>query len=280
LTNLAQGCEALCGMRSVLSSVMAAPLICFPSAHKRIPGLDLGVAARCWVAALSLGAGLSGAAQDTAVVHNMGMFFPSPMENDRWNLSLGFVTYTTPEDLTEEVRVRVPAGDLHILRRLPHGFYLDARLLFQVVQNHLSLGARWATPLNDKFTFSLGDDVAYWRGNLPIQGFDCKASGWMNYPSLSLGYRSRRDLLFTAKAEMLITTNYSFIIEGNAREHDTDLVSGSAFSLFIEQPFFKKTYVTLGFTLAYTDFLWTTWSLFDSFDRNLLFPQITTALIL
>jgi hypothetical protein len=239
-----------------------------------------GVQRRSCLAVLCIIAGLAGTAQDTAAVHNMGMFFPAPMEEERWNVSLGFVTYTTPEDLTEEVRVRVPAGDLHVLHRLPHGFYLDGRLLFQVVQNHLSLGGRWATSLSDKFTFSLGDDVAYWRGNLPIQGFDCSASGWMNYPSVSLGFRSRRDLLFTLKAEMIITTNYAFLIEGKARDYDTDLVSGSAFSLFVEQPFFKKTYVTLGFTLAYTDFLWTTWSLFESFDRNLLYPQITTALIL
>jgi hypothetical protein len=219
------------------------------------------------------------AAQDTTAVRNPGLFFPGSMEAGHWNLSLGIHTFTTPEDLTEEVRVRVPAVDAHVLRHLYKGFYLDGRLLVQVVQNHLSIGARWAVPLNDKFTFSLGDDVAYWRGNLPIQGFDCKGRGWMNYPSVSLGFRSRHDLLFTAKAEMLITTNYAFTIEGKSVEYDTDVVSGSAYSLYMEQPFFKKTYITLGFTLAYTDFLWATWSLFDTFERNLLYPQITTALV-
>ena len=219
-------------------------------------------------------------AQDTTVARNMGMFFPTPWEDDPWNLSLGFLTYTTPQDLTEEVRVRVPAADIHVLRRLYKGFYLDGRLLVQGVQNHLSVGARWATPLNDRFTFSLGDDVAYWRGHLPIQGFDCRASGWMNYPNVSLGFRSRHDLLFTLKAQMLITTSTAFTIEGNRRAFDTDVVSGSAFSLYMEQPFFKKSSITLGFTLAYTDFLWATWSLFETFDRNLLYPQITTGLIL
>lgn len=214
------------------------------------------------------------------MVRNMGMFFPSPTALNPWNYSLGFHTITTPEDLTEEVRVRVPALDAHVLRRVYKGFYLDGRLLAQGVQNHLSVGGRWAHRLNDQFSFSLGDDVAYWRGSLPIQGFDCNARGWMNYPSISLGLRSRRDLLFTLKAEMLITTNYTFTIEGKARAYDTDLVSGSAFSLYMEQPFFKRSYITLGFTLAYTDFFWATWSLFESFDRNLLYPQITTCLVL
>ena len=170
-------------------------------------------------------------AQDTAAVRNMGMFFPDHLEDDRWHLSIGFLTFTIPEDITEEVRVRIPAGDIHVVRLLHEGFYLDGRLLVQGVQNQLSIGARWATPLNDKFTFSLGDDVAYWRGHLPIQGFDCTASGWMNYPSVSVGLRSQRDLLFTAKAELLISTSSTFTIEGISRAFDTDVVSGSAFSL-------------------------------------------------
>lgn len=215
------------------------------------------------------------------IIRNMGMFFPGTMPEPRnWNLSAGIMTFTTPQDITEEVRVRVPAGDAHVLRRLCKGFYLDGRLLFQVVQNHLSIGPHWATRLDSKWYFGLGDDVAYWRGNLPVQGFDCTGSGWMNYPSISIGYRSRRDLLFTLKAEMLITTFRSFIIEGNARDLNTDRVSGSMYSLYMEQPFFKKTYITLGFSLAYTNFLWATWSLFPTFDRNLLYPQITTGLIL
>jgi hypothetical protein len=228
------------------------------------------------IALMPLGSG----AQDTSSVHNLGMFFPDPRDNDKWNLSIGIVTFTTPEDISEEVRVRIPAGDVHVLRHLYKGFYLDGRLLVQGVQNHLSLGARWATRLSDKFTFSIGDDVAYWRGNLPVQGFDSKARGWLNYPSLSFGYRSKRDLLFTVQARMLITTNYELIVGDRKRSYNTDRVSGSAWSLYVEQPFFKRSYITLGFTLAYTNFLWATWSLFETFDRNLLYPQITTALIL
>lgn len=259
---------------------MAAPPAHPRSAERSRAGRRVALCARFAVVMWSVASGLLVRAQDTTSIHDMGIYFPSPVAAGRWNVSLGFVTYTTPEDLTEEVRVRVPAVDLHVTHSLPKGFGLNGRVLVQVVQNHLTMGARWATRLNDKFTFSVGDDVAYWRGNLPVQGFDCKARGWMNYPNLSIGFRSRRDLLFTVKAEMLITTSYSFIIEGNARAYDTDRVSGSAFSLFMEQPFFKGRSVTLGFTLAYTDFLWTTWSLFETFDRNLLYPQITTALIL
>jgi hypothetical protein len=223
---------------------------------------------------------LASSAQSGDERYNLGMFFPGVMEHGDRNISIGFVTFTTPEDITEEVRVRVPAGDAHALQHLYKGFYLDGRVLFQIVQNHYSLGARWATELNDRFSLSLGDDVAFWHGHLPIQDFDCSSNGWMNYPSISIGFRSRRDLLFTLKAELLITTTRSVNIEGRKRAYDTDLVNGAMYSLYIEQPFFKRTYVTLGFSLAYTNFLWATWSLFPTFERNLFYPQFTTALIL
>ncbi len=236
--------------------------------------------ARVLISAALVLSGVHCAAQDTSAVRNLGIFFPSPVERPHWTVSLGILTFTTPQDLTEEVRVRVPAVDLHVVRRLPAGFSLDGRLLAQVVQNHLSLGARWATQLNDKFSFGMGDDMAYWRGNLPIQGFAAKAHGWMNYPSVSLGFRSRRDLLFTAKGELLVTIKKSFSVEDNTRTFEADRLSGYAFSLYMEQPFFKKTRITLGFTLAYAKFMWSTWSLFQTFDRKLPYPQITTALML
>ena len=209
-----------------------------------------------------------------------GMFFPHRTLVRQWDLSLGFLTYTTPEALTEEVSVRAPAGDAHAIYRLPYGFSLEGRLLFQVVQNQLALGARWAVPLNGVFTFGLGDDQAYWRGKLPVQGFNAQGSGWLNYPNISIGFRSRRDLLFTLKAEGLVTTDRAYIIEGKANSFDVDRFSGYAFSLYMEQPFFKRTGVVLGFTLANTKFLWATWSLFQSFDRPVLYPEITVSLIL
>jgi len=49
------------------------------------------------------------------------------------------------------VRVRIPAIDAHALRRLYKGFYLDGRALVQIVQNHYSIGARWAAPLNQRY---------------------------------------------------------------------------------------------------------------------------------
>ena len=210
----------------------------------------------------------------------MGIFFPAPLEGRKWRGSLGIVTFTTPEELTEEVRVRVPAGDAHVMRQLHKGLSLDARLLIQGVQNHLSLGLRWAMPPTRDLYFSVGDDMAYWRGDLIISGFDTRATGWLNYPNVAFGYRTAHDLLITAKAEMIITPQTTFIIEGKEREYRTDPVSGASYSLYLEQPFFKRTHVILGFTATFTDRLWAAWSLFDGADRTLFYPQITLGLLL
>ena len=223
---------------------------------------------------------LNSFASDTTALRMRGVFSPNPKAERGWDLSIGVLTYTTPQALTEEVRVRVPAGDAHAVLRMGSGWSAEGRLLFQVVQNHLSAGMRYAVPINRSLSFGFGDDLAYWRGNLPIDGFDAKGSGWMNYPNVSLGFRSDQDLLFTLKAEALISLNRSYVIAGDRRSFDVQRNSGYALSLYLEQPFFKTTQVTLGFTAAYSRFMWATWSLFQPFDRRVFYPQISMSLIL
>src|SRR5688572_18575438 len=84
--------------------------------------------------------------------------FPAPMKYDTWRGSIGFSFLTTPEDITEEVRLRVPAGELTVLRKLNEHFNLSGQLTFQILQNHLAVGGRWVQKLSDKVSFSAGDE--------------------------------------------------------------------------------------------------------------------------
>jgi hypothetical protein len=54
--------------------------------------------------------------QDTATHHLKGVFFPYPMDRP-WKMSVGFTNTTMPYDITEEIHYRIPALDLHVLRR-------------------------------------------------------------------------------------------------------------------------------------------------------------------
>ena len=227
-----------------------------------------------------LGANYATAQDSTKVKREPGIYFPSPMYNNKWKFTIGFISTSTPEDITEEVRVRAPAGDWHILRKLNSHFNLDGRVQFQIIQNHFSLGFKYAKQLNDHFYFSVGDDVAFWFGKLKVGGFDSKGTGWMNYPNISLGFKTDRKILFTVKTEAIINTNYVFSNGGYEIARDANFMNGFAYSFFIEQPFYNKKHLTLGFSAIYTDFYWQMWSLFETFERRIFYPQITVGFIL
>lgn len=223
----------------------------------------------------------SASAQDLpAETREPCILFPSPMYDKNWQFSIGFISTSTPEDITEEVRVRAPAGDWHFQRKLIPDFRLEGRVLFQLVQNHFSLGIKYTKKISDHFYISAGDDVAFWFGKLDVAGFDSKGSGWMNYPNVSIGYRTGSDLLFTFKTEAIIKTHHAFTNGGYDIGTDINTFSGMAYTLAVEQPFYNKKHLTLAFTALYTNFHWQMWSLFETFDRRIFYPQITIGFII
>ncbi len=208
------------------------------------------------------------------------ILFPTPMDLEKWKFSIGINSTTTPEDITEEVRLRIPVGDFHMLRKLNSDLNLNCRVLFQVLQNQISFGLRWATPLSKKYFLSVGDDLAFWFGKLKIDGFDSKGFGLLNYPNVSVGFKTNNNLLFTIKTEAILNLYDKFYIGNNVISSGNNFYSGSAFTFAIEQPFYNKRHLTLAFTAIYTDFFWQTWSLFETFNRNIFYPQISVGFIL
>ena len=135
-------------------------------------------------------------------------------------------------------------------------------------------------PISSKMYFSAGDDMAYWFGFLNLSGFNSKASGWMNYPNASVGYRTRRDLLVTLKAELAVNLYYEAANGENKFSSGKNYYNGETFTLSLEQPFFNKTHLTLAFSAISNYFYWQTWSLFYKTDRKVFYPQITVGFIL
>ena len=206
--------------------------------------------------------------------------FPSPMKKVNWRSSIGFSFLTTPEDITEEVRLRVPAGELVVLRKLNENFNLSGRLTFQVLQNHVAIGGRWVHKLSEKIYVSAGDEIGYWFGFLPVAGFDSKAHGWMNYINVSVGLRLKQDLWLTFKSESSLNLAFKASNGENVISSDENLYNGEAFTIALEQPFFHKKHMTLSVTGYYNYFQWQTWSLFYLLDRKIFYPQIKLGFIL
>ncbi|MEO5889579.1 MAG: hypothetical protein ABIQ31_04965, partial [Ferruginibacter sp.] len=184
------------------------------------------------------------------------------MYEEHWRSSIGFNLLTTPEDITEEIRIQVPTIDYHVLRRVNDHFVLDGRLFFQALQNHVSVGLHWRKPFGKNWYFSAGNDIGYWFGFLKVSGFDSNASGWLDYPNVSLGYKTRRDLLITFKAQVSVNLYYKSANGESAFSSNEAYYNGETFTLALEQPFYNKKHLTLAFSAIRNNFYWQTWSLF------------------
>lgn len=220
-------------------------------------------------------------AQDSSfTAKHAAIFFPYPMYKEKWRTSIGFTLFTTPEDITEEVRVRVPCGDFHVLRKINNQFILDSRIAFLFLQNQLSTGIRWGKPINNRIYFNIGDDIGYWFGFLTLNGFKSKASGWLNYPNASIGYKTKKNLLVTLKAQVSFNLHYKASIGENDFVSDKRYYNGETFTLALEQPFYNRKHLTLALSAINNYFYWQTWSLFYKTNRKVFYPQITIGFIL
>lgn len=220
-------------------------------------------------------------AQDSIpIIKSPFILFPSPEAHRNWKFSVGIKTTTTPEDITEETNFRIPCADFIAVRRISSALDIRCRLLVQVVQNQVTIGPRWSHSLSKKMFFAIGNDLGYWRGQLNIDEFDTRGYGLFNYPNLSLGYKPKINLLFTFKCEAILNLYDNFQIGRNEVSSLYDFFSGSAYTIAIEQPFYKKRYVSLAFTALYANFFWQTWTLYNTYDRNYFYPQISIGFIL
>ena len=202
------------------------------------------------------------------------------MYREKWRASIGFTLLTTPEDITEETRLRLPSGDLHVLRKINNHFTLDMRLAFQFLQNHLSTGIYYVIPITNKFYISAGDDMAYWFGFLKLEGFNTKGHGFLNYPSISVGYKTNKNLLISLKAATAISLYYKSSIGTESISNGADFYNGESLTLGFEQPFYGRKHLTLAFSAINNYFNWQTWALFYKTDRKIFYPQITVGFIL
>lgn len=218
-------------------------------------------------------------AQDLPIEQQKFIYFPHPMTH-KWTTSIGLTAATLPYDITEELHYRVPAGDFHVIRKISNKVNLDGRISFQVLQNLFTVGPRWTTELNNRVSVGAGDEIGYWFGSVNFAGFKSKGSGWQNYPNLSIGYRFNKQVLLTIRADAIMNFGIKTYAGKERVTTDYRLFSGSSYTIAVEQPFYGKKNLTLGFRAMYTDFFWQTWPAFESFDRNIFFPQLIIGLIL
>jgi hypothetical protein len=208
------------------------------------------------------------------------IIFPYPMYTEKWRSSIGITLLTTPEDITEEVRVRVPAIDFRLLRRINDHFIAEGRINVQLLQNQFLAGFHWVLPLSDKLFLSAGNNIGYWFGFLKMEGFDSKGSGWLTYPNVSLGYKTKRNLLITVSAQPSVNLGYRAYNGNEKTSEGKFFYNGESFTIALEQPFYHHKHLTLAFSAINNYFYWQTWSLFYRVNRKIFYPQVTVGFIL
>ncbi|GAB2571208.1 hypothetical protein GCM10027190_21470 [Spirosoma areae] len=209
------------------------------------------------------------------------IYFPQAPAPNEWRRSIGLVFTSTPPEITEEVRISIPAIDLNLQRGLTKRLYVVGRLQTQLIQSNLTVGVRWAKPLNEKFFISVGDDMSGWFGALKVKDvFNSQAYGFTNTPNISVGYRLTRTLQLMAKTEAIFDFYDRSQVGTLAVIYNQNQLNGMAFTFVLEQPFYNKQHVSLGLRAAYSQRNWQFWSLYETFDQPLFYPQLIFGFIL
>ena len=193
-------------------------------------------------------------------------------------LSIGFTNTTMPYDITEEMHFRVPALDVNLLKRISPKLALSIHGSLQGIQNLITIGPRWSTILSERYSLAIGNDFGYWLGFINLEGIKTRGHGFQNLPNFSIGRRFKKKVLLTLRADAQMNFGIKTYAKNTELTSRRRVVSGSSFAVLLEQPFYGKKALTIGFRAIYSDFFWQTWTLFEPFDRNIFYPQIIIGL--
>jgi len=206
--------------------------------------------------------------------------FPYPLARGTGRATLGVTLTTSPRDITEELQVNVPAGDLVALHGITNNLALTGRFTFQFLQNYAATGLRYSIPIKGRFYASAGADVGAWFGSLQLAQFDNRGFGMQGMPNVAIGFRSSRDLLVTLRGEVDLGLYYRSRVGKTVTERGQPLLNGYGATITLEQAFFGRRHIAVGFRALYTNFNWQFWSLYDTFDRNIFYPEATVGFFL
>jgi len=91
------------------------------------------------------------------------LYYPEPFNNWKYVNSVGITIGKLPKFIVDDQINQVPMLFYHGRFGLPFNFSINGIIHTNVLTNHISAGASWHFSI-DKFSFSVGDNMAYWFG--------------------------------------------------------------------------------------------------------------------
>jgi hypothetical protein len=203
------------------------------------------------------------------------VYYPGSLQKYKLHTSIGLTIARLPRPIVEEELDQAPMLDFHFRYGLPLNFSLFARINTIAITNHLSGGFAWSYSPG-RFSFNIGNSIAYWFGWADFSNFDVRTNGFIDYPEISLGY-DFRSLLLTLRLEaeyQLSLNSYSGDIQTKANK---TRVTGFSFSLLTEQVFVKQNWITLGLKLRYSRYFYQSWISFSTLEQWFWTPEFILA---
>jgi len=206
-------------------------------------------------------------------------FYPHKYNPGQMISSLGLALAKLPEDVVETDDVfRAPLFSFRAKYGLPENFLAEGSVESNIVTFNFMLGPQWNYEI-DKFGFSVGTDLSYYFGQLKQFGFDTNFNGWALYPNISAGYQFEK-FTISLKSELVFNLAEQSKNGESEIDNELDFFNGWTIGIYIEQPFWKDSYVVLGFRSTFLKFYYPMWAAFSTFDRAFYIPEATFTFIL
>lgn len=202
------------------------------------------------------------------------VYFPYPLGKGINRATLGVTFTTTPQDITEQTQINIPAVHLVVLRGLTNKLALTGEMKVQFLQNSALVGLRRTFPIKGRFYGSYGASLGGWVGVLKLADFNTHGYGGMGSVDAAIGFRSSRDLLVTFRLESDLGLFNRTAVGQTISDDNRIATNGYGATVTLEQAFYGRRHAAIGFRALYTNFNWQFWSLYDTFDRNIFYPEI------
>lgn len=205
------------------------------------------------------------------------VFFPQSIEPLVFHISIGATLTKLPKEIVEEEIDQLPMLDIHWKFGLPWNFSVIGRASTIYLTNQFSVGIQWSKSFGN-LSVGYSNEWGLWYGLMKSNGFDVSSRGFVNHPSVFIGYRFN-ELLFTSKTEVIIQSQKTWADKQMIGSVDNRF-AGLGFSFIIEQPLVKNHNVLFGFKFNYTKFYYQSWLSFATFDEYVLYPELMLGYIL
>jgi hypothetical protein len=204
--------------------------------------------------------------------------YPRVINPGKVKMSLELTFARLPEDiLLEFSQIRAPLFAFDINYGLPYDFSLEGKWSTVLIfTNQFEVGAKWVHGW-DRLHLSVGDNVAYVTGHLDqgaVKTFDNSIKAWFNYPNLSVGYAFDKYAL-TLRGELNIGTSIRAYSDEIELSSDGDFFNGGAVALYLEQPFYKDHFISVGFKANFIKFYYPSWPMFPTYDKIYFIPEVS-----